>query len=97
MPAFGGDKCPFLHNGRGLYLGHVEDMTKFMFWHQHPILPRKLKSENNNYLLIACEMKKESHGALKVRLCNCWIFLPYSVHAAVIELLVCAYQRDETS
>jgi len=68
VPAFGGDKCPFWHSGRGLYLGHVEDMTKFMFWHEHPVLPRKMKSEHNNHLLVACEFKKESHAAFKVRI-----------------------------
>lgn len=66
VPAFGGDKCPFLHNGRGLYLGHIEDMTKFMFWHEHPVLPRNMKSEHNNFLLLACEMKHESQAAFKV-------------------------------
>jgi hypothetical protein len=67
--AFAYDKCPFLHNGRGLMLGHLEDLTMLSNWETDKIIPVAFKSNNNNMMLCGFEMKKETHEAYKVSVC----------------------------
>ncbi len=64
--AFAYDKCPFLHNGRGLLMGHVEDLTTLANWGYQKIIPSGFKSNKNNWFLCAFEMKKEHHDGYKV-------------------------------
>lgn len=68
MPAFAYDKCPFLHSGRNLFIGHIEDMTKLSYWRLKKVIPEGYKSETNNLLTLACEMKKETYDVFKVSL-----------------------------
>lgn len=62
------DKCPFLQNGRGVMFAHLEDMTKLKGWRQGRILPKRVKSDKDSWLLLAAEMKDETHAVYEVRI-----------------------------
>lgn len=60
------DKCPFMQNGRGIMFAHLEDMTKLKNWQHGRVLPRRLKSDKESWLLLAAEMKDETYAVYKV-------------------------------